>query len=75
MNIELLGGPHDGQTMAVPDHLMQVTIPVPGSGEITPRFSSSANYASSLWVARYDRWGVAGHRVFYRYSGQEQISA
>lgn len=75
MRIQLLGGPHDGQEMSVPLHLMHVTIPVPGSTSYTmPTFENpNVPLKTKLWVATYQRVGSRGDLAIYRYSGQEEI--
>lgn len=75
MNVELVGGPHDGQTMAVPAHLLHVRIPVPDSAQIRhPPFDTQTKPRSSFWVASYERWAWVQGKTLFKYQGQEQIT-
>lgn len=72
---ELHGGPHDGQQMTVPSHVLHVRVPVPGSTSVTHTpFDRSTKPTSSFWAATYERRGQRGDLVLYGYIGQEQVT-
>lgn len=77
MKAELLGGPMDGQEVNVPTHLVYLRLPVPGSAaySIPTATDPTQAYASSIWVATYERVAFDHQKTYFRYQGQEQISS
>lgn len=72
INVELLGGPHCGQTMRVALHVPFLRIPVAGVNAQVPTFADpDVPLSSELLVATYERAGARGNVAVFRYVGQD----
>lgn len=74
--VELYGGPHDGQTMRIAVHVPFLRIPVAGTANATvPTFADpDVPLSTSLLVAIYERGDLRGQTVMFSYIGQELLS-
>lgn len=69
----MVGGPLDGQQVNVPDHLLTVRFPVPGSINI-PGHIQVANYERVGWRGDdpTELWKLSEPTALYQYQGQER---
>lgn len=73
MNIQLWGGPHDGQVMNVPEHCTRIRLPL----SLRPVISSEdamTPLTMNYRVAVYERETSQQGYIRYRYKGQEPFN-